>query len=158
MANRTKMTRRARENFLEELQRSANVTAAATSAGISRTCAYEHKASNAVFSAAWDEAIGIATDALEAEARRRAVTGVEEPVFYLGNECGKIRKYSDRMLEILLKGHRPEKFRERLSAEFSGPNGGPIVYSNLDRANRLAILLQKAKKAQAEAAITAGVE
>jgi hypothetical protein len=41
---------------------------------------------------------------LEAEARRRAVQGWDEPVFHQGRKVGTIRKYSDRMLEILLKG------------------------------------------------------
>lgn len=62
----------------------------------------------------------MATDALEAEARRRAVDGVPEPVFHQGKKCGTVKKYSDRMLEILLKGHRPEKFREKVDMNHSG--------------------------------------
>lgn len=127
MANRTKLTTRARTTFLETLRATGNVTGAAAAAGVSRTCAYEHRAADEAFAAAWKEAEEIATDALEAEARRRAIEGVEEPVYYLGKECGRVRKYSDRMLEILLKAHRPGKFRENVSMEHSNPDGSPLT-------------------------------
>ena len=64
------------------------------------------------FALAWDEAVNIAADALEREAWRRAVEGFEEPVHYRGEVVGYVKKYSDRMLELLLKAHRPEKYRE----------------------------------------------
>jgi hypothetical protein len=97
----------------------ANVRAACEIAGVGRTTAYKTKAEVASFSRQWDEALEQACDRLEQEAWRRAVAGVERPVF--GNmgdkqgagQVGVIREYSDRMLEILLKAHRPEKFRER---------------------------------------------
>ena len=47
-------------------------------------------------------------------ARRRAIDGFEEPVFYQGAVVGAVRKYSDRMLELLLKGHAPEKYKDRV--------------------------------------------
>lgn len=76
------------------------------------------------FAAQWDEAIETAIDALEHEARRRAVKGVDEPVFYQGNVCGVVTRYSDTLLIQLLKAHRPEKYRER--HELTGPNGEPM--------------------------------
>ena len=120
MANRTKLTNRARETFLEVLRETANVSEAAKTARVSRTCAYAHQKADPAFAAAWDEAVEVARDALEAEARRRAVNGVEEPVFHKGKVCGHIRRYSDRMLEILLKAHRPEKFKERSEVKHDG--------------------------------------
>ncbi len=120
MANRTKMTNRARVTFLEILRETANVTEAATAAGISRTCAYEHRADELDFAAEWNDAVEEATDKLEREARRRAVEGWEEPVFHKGEVVGGVRKYSDRMLELLLKAHRPDKFKERVANEHSG--------------------------------------
>ena len=69
-----------------------------------------------------------ARELLEAEARRRAAMGVEEPVFYKGQVVGHIRKYSDNLLMFLLKAHWPEKFRENLSIDqrVSGSDGGPV--------------------------------
>ena len=38
--------------------------------------------------------------------------GVKQPVFYKGEVCGSVRKYSDVLLIFLLKGLRPEVYRE----------------------------------------------
>ena len=38
--------------------------------------------------------------------------GVEQPVFYKGEVCGLVRKYSDVLLIFLLKGLRPEVYRK----------------------------------------------
>ena len=46
---------------------------------------------------------------LEDEARRRAVDGVDEPVFQQGKQVGTIRKHSDTLLIFLLKGIRPQE-------------------------------------------------
>ena len=60
-----------------------------------------------------------AADVLEAEARRRAVEGVEKPVgWYKGEPGGSVREYSDVLLIFLLKGLRPERYRDRV--EFKG--------------------------------------
>ena len=126
MANRIKFNKSARDRFLESLRETANVREACKAAGVGRRTAYDHRDADPEFAAAWKEAEEIATDALEAEARRRAIYGVAEPVFHKGAICGHIVKYSDRMLEILLKAHRPGKFRENVSMEHSGPGGTPI--------------------------------
>ena len=112
--------------FIKELCRTGNVSSACRKAKISRTVAYEDKAADPVFAAAWDEALEIATEALELEARRRAEKGVLEPVFYQGKRVGAIRRYSDTLLMFLLKAHRPEKYRENVRQELVGPGGGPI--------------------------------
>lgn len=106
--------------FLAALESSGNVSAAAREAGVSRQRAYEWRRSDPDFASHWDAAIEVATDALEAEARRRAVEGTEEPVFYQGTECGRIRRYSDTLMIVLLKAHRPAKFRENAAVEHSG--------------------------------------
>jgi hypothetical protein len=50
---------------------------------------------------------------LEDEAKRRAHDGIDEPVFYQGEKCGVVRKYSDNLLIFMLKARRREKFSER---------------------------------------------
>lgn len=109
---RTGLTSRAREQFIEVLSVTANVSEAARAVGFSRTALYVLRNSDPEFAAAWDEAVQVATDALEREAWRRAVEGWEEPVFYQGSEVGAVRKYSDKMLELLLRAHRPERYRD----------------------------------------------
>jgi hypothetical protein len=106
--------------FLDALSSSGNVTAAARRAGVDRGTAYRARAAAAEFRAAWEEALEVATDALEAEARRRALEGWDEPVFFGGQECGRIRKYDSTLLMFLLKAHRPEKFRENSAVQHSG--------------------------------------
>lgn len=107
---------RARDAFLKALRETGNISESCRIASLPRTTAKEWRAKDEAFRQAWDEALEVAIDGLELEARRRAVDGVLEPVYQGGKKVGTIRRYSDRMLEILLKGHRPEKYRERFDA------------------------------------------
>ncbi len=58
--------------------------------------------------------------ALEDEARRRAYDGWLEPVFHKGVKVGTVRKFSDTLLIVLLKAHKPEKYRENIKMDVSG--------------------------------------
>lgn len=70
-----------------------------------------------------------ASDRIVAEAHRRAVEGYDEPVIYQGmptiitdKETGAetnltVRKYSDSLMAILLKGADPAKYRENHKVE-----------------------------------------
>ncbi len=113
MANRLKLTYRAKEKFLEVVRTTCNVSEGARSIGMARRSLYDARARDNEFAQLWDAAVEEAADCLEQEAWRRAVEGWDEPVFYQGKAVGAVRKYSDRMLELLLKGHRPEKYKDR---------------------------------------------
>ena len=117
---RTVRSDRAREKFISTLAEFCNVSEAARAAGIARSTAYAWRESEPAFAALWDEAEQAAADRLEREAWRRAVEGTDKPIYYQGDEVGTVKEYSDRLLEILLKGHRPEKFVDRIKAEHSG--------------------------------------
>ena len=52
-------------------------------------------------------------DVLEAEAMRRAVSGTNKPIYFKGDKIDTVKEYSDVLLMFLLKGARPEKYRER---------------------------------------------
>lgn len=80
---------------------------------MSRQAAYEWREADAKFAAEWADAEQQAADKLEREAWRRAVEGTDKPVTFRGIVTDTYKEYSDRMLEILLKAHRPEKFVER---------------------------------------------
>ena len=114
--------------FLDTLRGTGNVRLAASNAGVARQVAYRARDSSPTFRDAWDEALEEARELLEAEARRRAAVGVEEPVYYKGQVVGMIRKYSDNLLMFLLKAHWPDKFRENVSIDqrVSGSDGGPV--------------------------------
>ena len=64
--------------------------------------------------------------ALEDEATRRAVEGVEGPVFFQGRQCGVVRKYSDTLLIFRLKAMRPEKYSERRETTNTFRRGQPL--------------------------------
>jgi hypothetical protein len=132
-------------------------------AGTSRTRVYELRKVDEDFRTAWDEAENNASDKLEAEAWRRAVDGVQEPLVSAGkiirDDDGNpiaIRRYSDAMLTLLLKARRPEKFRERSSVEMSGPGGKPIEVS--DARQRISTELDKIAERFSGGAISAGAE
>lgn len=92
---------------------------------MSRVWFYEERKTDEVFAAQWDEALETAIDAMELEARRRAVEGVEKPIV---GRIGKdqdgiittVREYSDSLMTLLLKAHRPDKYRERTDVHHTG--------------------------------------
>lgn len=126
MARETPETHRARaretwqEKFLKAFAETGVVSDAAKVCGRSRATVYRERDRNEEFAAAWDDANEVAADVLEREAVRRAVEGVDEPVFHAGQEVGAVRRYSDRLLEFLLRARRPEKFRDNHRHEVAG--------------------------------------
>jgi hypothetical protein len=108
-----KWTAPKRRAFLNKLSETGNVSEAARASRVSRSHAYALKLADSDFAADWMDALESATDVLEAEARHRAVEGVEQPHFHQGRVTGSVRKYSDSLLMFLLKAHRPEKYRDR---------------------------------------------
>lgn len=115
------------EKFLKALASSPNVTEAANACGIERSTAYRRRNLDPDFAARWDDAIQQSTDKLVGEMYRRAVTGTEKPVFYLGNECGCIREYSDTLAIFLAKAHRPEVYREVVKQEIGAADGSAVL-------------------------------
>lgn len=113
MANRTKVTAIKKEQFLDALLASAgNVSHACRAVDLARRTIYEHRDLDSDFAQAWDDVIQQVADTMEREAYRRAVEGVNKPVFQQGREVGSIREYSDTLLIFMLKGARPDKYRE----------------------------------------------
>lgn len=58
------------------------------------------------FQAAYDDGM----DLVEAEAMRRAVKGVDDPVYYMGKVVGHRRVYSDGLMHSILEARRPELY------------------------------------------------
>jgi len=109
----------ARLRFLERLARTGSIPLAIDEAGVSRHRLYALRREDAEFAELWDEAVEAGIEALEGEAMRRAIEGVEEPVHYHGKRIDVITRYSDRLLMFLLRAHRPEKYREHVAVEAS---------------------------------------
>ena len=112
------------EAFVDALCETGMVRKACAAAGISRRTAYYWRHSRAEFARAWDEALKVAVANLEDEALRRAVEGVDRPVFYEGEVVGAVREYSDVLLIFLMKAANPNKYRDRVA--LTGEDGGPV--------------------------------
>lgn len=106
--------------FLGALADGASITRAAETAGIGRRTAFDHRQRDEDFALAWHEAAEAGADRLEDEARRRAAEGTLKPIYQGGKLVGEVREYSDTLLIFLLKGKRPEVFRENVKVEHSG--------------------------------------
>lgn len=127
------ITQRNRDRFLALLASACSISHAAREAGFSRKSWYALRQRDEGFAASWDDAIEEGADLLEDEARRRAVEGVEQPVYHGGEMVGTMRKYSDTLLMFLLNGRRPERYCQRASTEHTGKSGGPIELVTIDQ-------------------------
>lgn len=149
------------EAFLEALREMGNVRYACEQADIPRRTVYEWREAEPVFAQHWEEALDEAADSLEQEAWRRAVDGVDKPVFGsrgagLGSgEVGTVREYSDTLLILLLKAARPEKYRERTDVRQSGPVT-PINWETVPRELRQRYIEGEITLDQVEREIRAG--
>lgn len=103
-----------------------SVTRACQAIDVARLTAYRWRDADPEFAKAWDEAKAAGLDALEDEALRRAFEGYDKPVVHQGVITDTVREYSDTLAIFLLKGGKPEKYRERVSNELTGANGGAI--------------------------------
>jgi len=79
------------------------------------------------FDSRWREIYAEITDEIEGEAYRRAVKGVERPIFSRdGTEVGTERRYSDSLLALMLQSRRPDPYKPRLATELTGKDGAPL--------------------------------
>lgn len=78
------MTPSQEQTFLKTLAETGVISAAADLACIDRVTVWRRRQRDATFAAACEEALKLAADALEQEARRRALEGALEPVIYQG--------------------------------------------------------------------------
>ena len=113
--------------FLCAIMRGCSIVDAANEAGIHFTLPYQRRMTHEDFRRAWKDAADIGTEFLEQEAARRAYHGVLRPVFYKGEECGQERIYSDNLLMFLLKGRKPEMYREGIEDNLLHPHGNLVL-------------------------------
>lgn len=119
--------------FLAAYRELGNIKSAAIAAGCDRSHVYQWRRDDPEFVTAMAEAAEEAIETLEAEARRRAVEGTVRPVFHQGHECGGVREYSDTLLIFLLKGAKPDKYRDNHAVNVSGQIDATV---NLNYARR----------------------
>ncbi len=118
-----------KQKFLIELAKTGLRSHSADVAGVTIVTVRRHEEKDEEFAELAKEAKEYFVDGLESEAIRRATEGVIEPVFSqkTGEQIGVIRKYSDRLLEVLLRAGRPDKFRDQVSHEHKHTGGVLVV-------------------------------
>lgn len=156
--------------FIACMRDTGNVRESCEAAGITRTSAYNQRKADEEFAAQWDEAMEEAADALETEARRRAHEGlrrykflrdgtpIEHPVT---REPYYEHEYSDRLLEFLLKGARPDKFRDAKATAPDPDAGGKKSMTDAELAvetARLLAVLRERQEAAAEGELSPTVD
>lgn len=163
--------------FLEALRNVPVIRHACDAVGINRVTAWRAREADEEFAKAWDDALEEGIDRAEQEAFRRAVVGFEEPVIDKGrlayryersvDEDGKetfkpvlddngqpvpltVRKHSDALLSLFLKGRRKKVYADR--TELTGAEGGPVqAVDETAKAARVAQLMAMAQQRKAEA-------
>lgn len=93
----------ARERFLVSLRAGNTVKQAALDSGVSRITVFRWRESNDQFGKDWTDALKEGDEAVIQEIHRRAIEGVDKPVFQGGVEVGRIRQYSDVLLIVYAK-------------------------------------------------------
>lgn len=138
-----------KQAYLDALARTGVRKTACAEAGISYGTIYQHRKSDQAFAEAEALAEDEAADELVAEARRRALDGVEQEHFTKDGSAYSITKYSDVLLIFLLKGARPDVYADRSKAELSGPNGQPLQPDSVSptaTAARIVALIDEARR------------
>lgn len=93
-------------DFLDALEATCNVTAAAAIAGVSVSAAYRRRKSHAAFRIGWHEAIGLAYQRLELALIERALVGTEKIVTRKDGSQERMREYPNAIALTLLRMHR----------------------------------------------------
>ncbi len=136
-----------RRIFLKTLAETGSVKFAVKIAGLHKSSIYEARQKNLAFKQAWAEALQVAAGTLEDEARRRAVDGWEEPVYWDGKLVGTIHRHSDRLLEMLVCGYS-ERFRVDRQEIANAPGQQLAVETgSIQAAQRIAVVLQEGLRA-----------
>lgn len=158
MARTPRQSSRLKRLFLDNFREYGNITLGAKQAGIDRHTVYWWQEHDEQFAIAFREAELQSTEVLEAEARRRAVVGVQRLKFDRGQavidpdtgEAYRELEYSDTLLIFLLKARNPSKYRDNTNIELTGKDGGPIQTEDVtlndhDRATRILAVLERAR-------------
>jgi hypothetical protein len=109
--------------FLDELAETGAVAVAAERAGVHRSTLYDLRRRNRDFAARWDAALQLGLDRLQDHAVVRATVGEETPVWRGGQQVGTVRRPDSRLLQFLLKAHRPEVYARPAAAPAADPAG-----------------------------------
>jgi len=81
------MKRHWQRAFLAALEQTGSVTESAAAAKIGRITAYDTRRADPAFAALWDQALDVAANTLEDEARKRAFAGSDVLLMFCSKAC-----------------------------------------------------------------------
>ena len=103
----------AKSQFIENLMETGEPALAAKACGFTLATCQKHARDDEEFARAGFEALQAYRATISAEIHRRAIDGVEEPIFQGGMEVGSKRKYSDALLLAHAKRHMPNEYGDK---------------------------------------------
>ena len=106
--------------FLDRIRRIPDRTSALDAVGLSHAELSRRLRDDEAFAKEYSLAFDDGLDSMEDEVVRRAMVGVDEPVFQQGRCVGHRTRYSDSLLMFHLEAHRP-KFRGLANADERRP-------------------------------------
>ena len=137
------------EAFLSYLSETASIAGAAARAEVQRSTLYQLRKHDPEFAARWDEARKLGIDRLEDDAMRRALEGVQKPVFYAGRQIASVQQFNDRLLQFLLKAHKPEVYARPAAPPAAAPTAESALRDRLSRLNHPPDLARRVREAAA---------
>lgn len=126
MANRTRRTPKKDELFFAALAEGMTVIEALAASGYKRRTVYDWRRDDEAFRELWEGAFDIALERMEAEADRRGIEGIEQPIYYRGVEVEHVRKFSDALLMFRIKKLDPS-YRDTAPSEEPAKDRDRIV-------------------------------
>jgi hypothetical protein len=100
--------------YLFALAQHGVVRRAAATAMIHETLPWVWRQRDEAFVHLEEQARRLGGESLEKELYRRAVEGVDRPIYYLGRKVDTVKEYSDTLLIVALKATFPERYKERV--------------------------------------------
>lgn len=119
----TKFDTKARNRFFKHFREYGLLHLAADAAGVTAETIRNHRKKSKTFAARYESTLEMFRDEVEQEAHRRATKGVETDHYSKdGDYTHTVTKYSDRLMETILKRHRPE-YRDKIAVEATVAGG-----------------------------------
>jgi hypothetical protein len=117
-----KMTPAVKQRIVEMLAEDFAPTKVARACGVCAATFHGHYRKDPAFAQAVNDARELYVTKLRSEVYRRGVDGWKEPVFFKGNKCGSIRRYSDSLLLAHLRRYDPS-YRDSSKVAVEGSLG-----------------------------------
>lgn len=120
MGEKPRVVSARKRRFLNEFRHTANIAEAARRAGVHRSMPYQWAKRDLEFKRLMDEAENEAVDGIEKVAHNLATGAYTRMVVSAGKVLGEETIYSERMIELLLRARRPERYNQKQQIEHSG--------------------------------------